>query len=105
MSLVEIENGTIQTIYHSLPFVLLDVFTRQYWSTLLTLIKPIELSNERLTECCNGKSVLKCRRHITDAKLNGIEKWMGSNIPPDFLAVLDKVKRYKLLNVLLEFFS
>src|SRR5947209_4374191 len=72
-----------------MPLVLLYKVSRQHGSPQASCVESGQLGNQRLAECGNSNSMFNRPRHIKDAELNSIEKWMRADIPPDFFAIVD----------------
>ncbi len=65
-------------------------------------VHPAQLGDKRLAESRDSDGIFERRWHVADAKLDGIEKRVGSDIPPDTFAVVDASRFDQALYIIVE---
>ena len=98
----KIDDFGIQPIAGGTPLVLFNEMTRQDVDLPTMLVQPGQPGNQGLAEGSNSHDVVESGRHIEDTELNGAEKRVGADIPPDFLAIIDAAGTNQRLNVGIE---
>src|SRR5579859_2209236 len=87
--MLKINDLGIEAIAHGTPLVLFEEIARYDICFSAALIEPGLFCHQRLADCREANDIIEREWHIEDAELHGAKKRMGTDIPPDFLGVVD----------------
>src|SRR5262249_34101803 len=82
----------VQSVARRTPAVFVD---QTLWITTesdVVAAQLLQLGDDRLHKCRQRYGVIDARLRIANPKLNGVEKRMQPNVPPNLLCVIDAVR-------------
>src|SRR5205823_13935796 len=99
----KIDELAIDAIATSTPAVLIQKPTTIDTKCCIAPKQFVQLDDHRLDQCGNGERVVHARLRVADAHLQRVEKRIESNIPPNFLGVINTARFQEQFAVILVF--
>src|SRR5450755_4340132 len=101
--LAEIDELALDSPPGAAPLVLLDERVAVVAKAEVLRPQLKELGADRLDERGDRDGLVEPHGHVADAEFDGLKERMGPQVPPDLLAVVDRVRRDENSHELVEF--
>src|SRR6267142_3406089 len=102
LGLAEVDQLCIHAAAHRAPLVLLDELRRVLAEANVALAQHEELCADRLDQRGDAEGLLDLCGRVADPELDRRVEGVRAQVPPDLLAVVDALRAYEELDVVLE---
>ena len=99
--LPEVDEAAVDPVTDGPPLVLRDQRRHVFAEAQVSGSQLEQLGADGLHQRSQANGLLEPRRHVADAKLDGGEARVSAQVPPDFLAVVDRACLDEQLDVVL----